>query len=160
MSVDPGISLTIIKSEIKDCEKDCIRYGWTISEIDDENQSFSVRMRSPIDKQEFIIEINFKNYREEPLLIEFIDLVTGERGTKKAYPRENGKLGNFFHNYPCICHPCSRKAYGGFSNVHKDWQLSGWQQNPKIDSLKTLRPILRAIYSRISDPENYQGRMG
>lgn len=160
MSVDPGISLAIIKNEILDCEKDSVRCGWKISEINLDNHSFSVRMVSPVDKQEYIIDVDFKNYKEEPLLLEFIDPESGEKGTKRAYPQENGKLGNLFHGHPCICHPCSRKSYGGYSNVHQDWHLGGWQQNPKTGSLKNLHAILKAIYSRISDPENYSGRMG
>lgn len=161
MSVDPRISATIVLKEIEDCQKDIDRYGWDIFEIDNENQYFVVKMSSPVDGEVYILEIQFDNYKEWPLLIEFIDPQTGEAGSKKAYPQDGRKpgLGNLFHSHPCICHPSSRKAHKGYSDVHKDWNPEGWQGYPQIGSLTNIRAILQAIYSRISNPEIYQGRM-
>jgi hypothetical protein len=141
---------------LKDCEKVAVLYHWTISPIDKANQLFTVKMRSPIDEQQYIIEIKFDNYKEFPPFIEFVDPTTGQRGTKSAYPVGKGRTGNFFHPKAVICHPCSRKAY---ENVHKDWHLAGWQLNPKTGTLTTMRAILAAIYSRISNEEEYGGRM-
>jgi len=163
LAVDPRTTLQIVKQEIADCGNDASRWGWIFSEIDEEKQRFTVRMKSPIDQNEFIIEIKFDQYKSQPLFIEFIEPSTGNRGTLKAYPRSLGKAGGFFHNNPCICHPCSRKAYRVEERPqapHSDWNMSGWQQNPKVGSLTNLRAILQAIYIRISDPECYGGRMG
>jgi hypothetical protein len=116
-------------------------------------------MKSPIDNQEYIIEIRFDSYKEIPLNIEFIEPNNpSARGTKNAYPLGKGKYGSFFHEkLPSICHPCSRKAYS--PDLHHEWELAGWQQNPQIGSLTNLRAILSAIYWRISDEDEYGGRM-
>jgi hypothetical protein len=159
MSVDRRTSLNIVRKEVQDCQEDSERFGWEISEISEETQTFTVKMKSPLDQQEYIIEIKFDNYKEWPLLIEFIEPNTGERGVKAAYPSSHGKLGGFFHGNLCICHPCSRKAYQGYTDLHKDWKMDGWQQNPKCGDLKNIQSILRAIYFRISNSEAYKGRM-
>jgi hypothetical protein len=158
--VDPDISLSIVKSELAECGEDAKRYGWIISEIDESNQLFSVSMQSPLDRQEYILEVKFDNYKELPLYLEFIDPVTNERGTRNSYPRNEGDNSSFFHSQPCICNPCSRKAYVGYSGVHKDWtNLQGWQQHEKIGELKNVGAILRAIFFRISSDKLYRGRM-
>lgn len=159
MSVDPRISLEIVRKELIDCQQDIKRYKWEISEIDEQSQTFIVKMKSPIDNQQYIIEIKFDNYKEWPLYIEFIDPVTNTRGTKNAYPVSDGSYGNLFHSTPCICNPCSRKAYSEHRGPHADWNIIGWQQNPKTSSLTNIRAILRAIYYRISNPDIYRGRM-
>jgi hypothetical protein len=159
MSVDPRITLNIVKNELDDCQVDAGRYGWEISEIDEKGQLFTVKMISPIDQELYIMEIRFDDYKELPLLIEFVDPKTGERGKKNAYPADGGKYGNLFHGNPCICHPCSRKAYKKYSGPHQDWDIAGWQQNSKVGTLTNIRAILRAIYARISDSEIYKGRM-
>lgn len=158
MTVDVRTSLTIVREELANCQQDRLRYGWDVSEIDEANQTFTVRMKSPVDDQLYIIEIKFDNYKEWPLYIDFIDPATGEKGTKKAYPT-NSKFDGFFHGMPCICHPASRKAYKDYNGPHNDWNITGWQQNSGVGTLTDIRAILRAIYSRISDPDKYAGRM-
>jgi hypothetical protein len=158
--VDPAISLSIVKSELAACEEGAKRYGWIVSDIDVANQLFSVRMESPVDREQYILELKFDNYKEWPLYLEFVDPVTKERGTKNAYPRNEGENWSFFHSQPCICSPCSRKAYAGFSDVHKDWtNLQGWQQHEKTGELKNIGAILRAVFFRISSDKTYKGRM-
>lgn len=156
MSVDKRISIIVARKELQDCINDAKRWKWEISSIDENTQSFIIKMRSPIDSEEYIIEIQFDNYKELPLLIEFIDPSTQEKGTKNAYPSD----GSLFHNFPCICNPCSRKAYNEvYGGPHQDWKMNNWQQNPKVGSLKEIRAILRAIYFRISNKDIYKGRM-
>lgn len=113
-------------------------------------------MKSRIDDQSYILEVKFDNYKELPLHLEFIDPVTGNPGTKNAYPKNND---SFFHPQLCICHPCSRKSYGGYANVHNDWTLAAWQQNPKVTTLTNLKAIIQAIYFRINNEITYEGRM-
>ena len=155
MAVDPRISLTIVLKELDDCKEDALHNHWEISAIDETNQVFRVKMSSSIDNQDYIIEIKFDNYKEWPLNIEFVEPTTGEKGRKNAYP--SGKSDGFFYGFPCICHPCSRKAYT--PGPHSDWALTGWQQNPRVGSLTNIRAILWAIYSRITNEEEYGGRM-
>jgi len=159
MSVDPRTSLNIVRKEVQDCREDSQRFGWDLSEVNEEAQTFTVKMKSPIDKEQYIIEFKFDNYKEWPLLIEFIDPKTGQRGTKIAYPAPSGKFGGFFHEKPCICHPCSREAYQGYTDLHREWKMDGWQQNPGCGDLKNIQAILRATYFRISNSDTYRGRM-
>jgi hypothetical protein len=156
VTVDPKVSLAYVLKEVDECSDDALRNHWEISPIDESTQTFTVKMKSPIDNQEYLIEIKFDNYKEMPLNIEFID-TTGARGIKNAYPLGRGKYGSFFHGLPCICHPCSRKAYS--PGPHGDWALAAWQQNPQVGSLTNVRAILLAIYTRISDEDEYGGRM-
>lgn len=159
MSVDRIITLNRIRKELSSCDEFAEKFGWVISEIDGTNQTFTVNMTSPVDNEKYIIEIKFDNYPEIPLLLEFIDYRTNEKGTKQAYPFKKGD--SFFHGHPCICNPCSRKSYKEFDPraPHHDWQLIGWQSNPKVGTLKNVRAILSAIYFRLSNPVFYDKRM-
>lgn len=159
MAVDPRIALNNVRKELYECKDVADLYGWEISYINEKDQRFIVQLISPIDKEKYIIEIKFDNYKSIPLFIEFIDPISNKRGTRRAYPKSRGYAGRFFHGHPCICHPCSRKAYKSEGGPHKDWTLGGWRQNPHVGTLTTIKAILLAIYSRISNEELYGGRM-
>lgn len=156
MAVDKGISLGQVKAELQACASDLRRFGWEISAIDEDNQTFSVKMSSRIDSEIYIVQFRFDDYREIPLYIEFIDPQTNQPGTKNAYP---SSTDSFFHTNPVICHPCSRKAYKVFGGPHEDWSLTGWESNPKTGALKNIRAISTAIHTRINDSSIYKGRM-
>lgn len=159
MSVDKTISLNQIRKELLNCSELGEKVGWVISEIDEPNQTFTVEMVSSIDNEKYVIEIKFDNYPEIPLLIDFVDPQTGEKGIKKAYPFKKGD--SFFHPHPCICNPCSRKSYSEFLQgaPHSDWKMIGWQTNSHIGTLKNVGAILTAIYFRIRNPLFYDERM-
>ena len=157
MNVDE-ISADTIQAEIEACQPNCVRYGWEISEINLVSLEFTVQMNSPVDKEIFLIKINFKNYPEWPLFLEFIEPDTKLVGTKRAYPKSK-KFGDFFHSHPCICHPASRKAYIDYSNLHTEWSLTSWKQNPQVGTLLNLNAILEAIYYRMNNVEIYDGRI-
>lgn len=163
MSVDPQISLAIIKQEIEACQEDAIRYGWEFSPIAEKMQYFTVKIKSPVDNEIYILEVKFDDYRQIPLYLEFIDPNTGEKGVKKAYPASSKIHGAFFvcsSNKPCICTPASRKAYKDYLGPHQDWtNIYGWEKHPDLGNLINLHAILLAIYSRISNVEVYSGRM-
>ena len=157
MAVDNSISIAIVRKEIADCGVDVDRYGWEFFEINEEGLSFTVKMFSPVDGEIYLIWIRFDNYKEWPLLIDFVDPLNGQEGTKNAYPQ--CKNDGFFHGQALICNPCSRKAYGNLKGPHPEWQYAEWQTNPKTGALKNLRAILLAINERIRRPELYKGRM-
>lgn len=150
MIVDAEVSLAIIRKEIAECQTG--NYGWSFSEIDEANLIFHVTMRGK-DDEPYIIQIKFDDYKHKPLLLDFVDPVTKAVGVKTAYPKDS--TGFFNPSSIAICHPCSRKAY---ASLHREWELSGWQNNPNVGALKSLRPILEAIYSRINN-DKYDGRM-
>ena len=158
MTATPSLSLQIVIEQLKECRSMIESGFFEISDIDEKNSTFRVTMKSKIDNQEYILEVIFDNFDEWPLYLEFIDPNTGGKGTKHAYPKCND---SFFHTHPCICNPCSRKAYKDYSGVHKDsdWTLIGWKQNLKTNSLINLETILKAIYSRINNKILYVGRM-
>jgi hypothetical protein len=155
MSVQPQISLITVRREIEECHDGYALYGWSTSDIDVDNQTFTVFMTSPIDNEKFELEFKFDNYPEWPYLIDFIDPKTRGKGTVHAYPK--GKTDSFFHGNGVICHPCSRKSHRGYSGLHQEWNLIGWQT--LAGGLINLKSILEAIYIRISDNSFYDGRM-
>ncbi len=160
MSVLKEVSLMKIRKELKDCIDYGKRIGWILSDIDESNLSYTVQMSSPIDGEVYIVEVIFDNYPEIPPLIDFVHYQTGQKNIPNAYPKNKD---SFFHpNGPCICNPCSRKSYKEFvrTGPHGDWKLIGWQKNPKVGTLISMDAILRTIYSRISNPEFYEKRMG
>ena len=165
MSVDKRISIETAKNELKKCHEYCEKYGLKISEIDEDLMTFTVLMVSPIDNEKFIMEIRIDDYPQIPPLIEFVEPVTGLKGTKRAYPdntvRSGSKGDGFFHSMPCICNPSSRKSYKAYSlnAPHGDWKYDGWRNNPRTGNLKTLNRIISTIYYRISSKVYYKGRM-
>ncbi len=159
MSVDRNITLLRIKKEIVPCLEYGSKCGWIFSDIDESDLSFLVKMKSPVDDEEYQIEVILDDYPELPPFLDFIEIDTGKKGTKKAYPKSRD---SFFHpTLPCICNPCSRKSYKSFNNgaPHQDWNMIGWQQNSKVRSLTNLEAILKAIYLRICIDGEYLGRM-
>jgi hypothetical protein len=160
VSVDPKTSLIIVREEIKESQGEAITSGWLFSGIDEPNQIFTVTMVSPLDKETYVLEVKFDNYRLWPLYLEFIDPLTHQRAVKRGYPRNGGMNASFFHDKPCICHPCSRKAYANYGGPHGDWgEIAGWLGHPQIGGLTAIPAILRAIYCRISREDIYRGRM-
>ena len=72
MSVLAVISRQTVAEEIEACQESCKDYGWLISSVDEVNQLFTVTMASPIDQQQYIVEVRFDNYPETPYLLDFI----------------------------------------------------------------------------------------
>ena len=147
------ISLLTVKQEIEDADEYCKSYNINISSIDEINQRFTVLMRSLVDKEQYIIQFGFDDYPEKPYLIDFIHPETKEAGKPNCYP-EGGD--NFFHPNGLICHPCSRKAYAGYTGVHSEWSMLSWREN--AGGLKNLKGIIDCIFSRISDKTYYKRR--
>ena len=158
MSTTASISLIRVRREIADCQEACKANGWTIFPIKEEDQSFAVSMCSPIDQEVYLMEFKFDNYPEWPYYIEFIHPETKTRGATTAYPK--GKLDSFFNKWQeqgIICHPCSRKSFAGYGDLHKEWALTGWQTI--AGALINLKAILSTIYDRISHQQLYDGRL-
>ncbi len=112
----------------------------------------------------FVVEAKCDDYKEVPPFFEFIDPATGERGVRRAYPKT---IDSFFHDSgPCICAPFSRKAYKSVVSTgpHNDWTFGDWQtsraSNVNWSNFSRLGDMLGLIYTRISRPDLYRGRMG
>ncbi|RZL00897.1 MAG: hypothetical protein EOO89_30320 [Pedobacter sp.] len=147
------ISQATVEQEIEDAKEYSELYHWIISPIDTEKQKFTVLLQSPIDQEKYLLEFGFDDYPEKPYLIDFIHPESGERGLAKCFPKS---YDSFFHQQILvICHPCSRKAYQGYSNLHSDWNMTGWQK--LAGGMTSLKYILDAIYGRISNKIIYHG---
>ncbi|MFD0940190.1 hypothetical protein [Pedobacter boryungensis] len=158
MSVPSYISSATVAEEIEACQENCKDFNWLISPLDEVNQLFTVSMVSPIDQKEFIIEFRFDNYPETPYLIDFVSPENKQVGEFSSYPLYQGD--SFFNRVAqggVICHPCSRKAYAGYSGIHSDWQLVNWRAI--AGGLINLNAILDTIYTRISNKTWYRGKM-
>lgn len=112
----------------------------------------------------FIVEATCDDYKSTPPFLEFIDPDTGVRGTRHAYPKQN--RDTFFHESgPCICAPFNRKAYKSVVDTgpHGDWNFGDWQTSTangvQWSNYSKLGDMFGAIYSRISRPDYYIGRM-
>lgn len=157
MTVPPSTSFLIAQQELFDAKNDPSLQSVTLSELNKETLVFTAKMQSPVDDEIYLMDFQLDNYKAWPPLIEFIDPDTGVRGGHRAYPKSQGD--GFFHSTPCICNPCSRKAYKDYSGVHKEWDINNWMQMQETNSLKDLKSILKSIYGRISNSDYYSGRM-
>lgn len=158
MTLPPLFSTEIVKEELKTCDDLIQENKIIITDFDEESQKFKVTMKSTIDNEEYILQVDYENYNEWPLYLDFIDPETSKIGVLTAYPKCNDSFFN--ETGPCICNPCNRKAYKDYTGLHKDdWKLIGWKQNSKISTLTNLRAILFAIYSRINNKQIYEGKM-
>lgn len=153
MTVAQEISRDIIRAELNQTQPLVKTFGWVLEEKL-EQLIFTVRIRSSIDNEEYVMEFKCDNYKETPPFIEFINPVTGERGTRKVYPK-NGN--GFFHSTPCICAQFNRKAYKEFGGPHGDWSIGNWiNLRPEVS---TLGDMITLIQRLINNRNFYGGRM-
>jgi hypothetical protein len=148
------VTLATVQQEYDEAKAYGENLGWKFSEIDNELQVFTVLLVSPVDQEEYLLEILFDDYPEKPLLLDFIFIPTKEKGKPVCYPKG---IDSFFQPTGSICHPCSRKAYVGYANLHADWNMAGWQSI--AGGMTSIRFIIDGIFTRISNKSTYDGRM-
>lgn len=160
MTVDPAVSLAIVKAELGIVVQRAPQFGWNLSHLDEATRTFTVEMTSTLDGQKYLVELRCDDYKEKPPFIEFIHPVTLQRGVPSAYPKDNaGDAGGIFHTQPCICHPCSRKAYETGGPHLNDWgpRMKDWVS--LSGGITTLVDILLMIQCRLNFEGSYAGRM-
>lgn len=160
MTVDHAISLALVRSEYSGVLARAPQFAWKVSDLIESSLVFDVTMNSRIDGGEYKVELRCDDYKEKPPYIEFINPKTGERGVPSAYPKDAaGDAGAIFHGQPCVCHPCSRKAYEAGGPHLNDWgpRMKDWVA--MSGGLVTLLDILMMIQARINLPGSYAGRM-
>ncbi|MBI5021131.1 MAG: hypothetical protein HZB59_06830 [Ignavibacteriales bacterium] len=163
MAVGPDLSRAIIQEELSQIKDIARTLRWGI--VPDYNSLKVIVTMFSHTGDLFIVSLLCDDYKEKPPFIEFIDPETGEPGTNYAYPKS---IDSFFHSSgPCICAPFSRKAYKSVvqSGPHEDWPLNAdWVKstasNIQWANHSKLGDMLGTIYSRISLPDYYKGRMG
>lgn len=152
MSVDPAITRQILEEEVRAMAALAASYGWEVIP-DFPSLIVTVRLRSIVDQEMFIIEARCDNYKEIPPFFELVHPVTGERGTRACYPSS----GSYFHSTPCICVQWNRKAYHSQGGPHKDWELANWLQ--ARPGMLTLGDMFHLIQKEINKRGQYKGRM-
>jgi len=160
MTVAHEISVRIVEEEYRRARRIGQGFGWKFSDLDPSVPSFTVQVLSSIDRQSYVLEFACDNYKEWPPYIEFIHPETGERGTKRCYPLDSAPEGGaMFHLTPCICFPCSRKAYGRWQGPHPDWndRIENWVA--MSGAITTLADMILMVHSRINMENSYHGRM-
>lgn len=162
MAVSHDISLHHLHCEMPHVEELARCYGWKV-DFRPEDLIVEVRMKARTEDL-FVVEAQCDDYKEVPPLIEFIDPDSGERGSRRAYPKGSD---SFFHESgPCICAPFSRKAYGSLieTGPHGDWNPSDWMtstvRNVVWSNHATLAGMFGMIQFRLNHPDLYTGRMG
>lgn len=161
MAVCRDVSLHYVLRELDPVQELADIYGWKVN-LNREALIVEVRMQAYTGEL-FVVEARCDDYKQIPPFIEFIDPDSGERGTRRAYPKGSDTF--FYQATPCICAPFSRKAYKSVtpSGPHGEWNLSGWMnstaQGVKWSNHSTLGGIFGMIQTRLSRPELYKGRM-
>jgi hypothetical protein len=153
MSVLNDVSRAHVEDELKEAEPWGLLHGWNHS-WEPEGLLLRTEMLSKVDRQKFVIEFTFANYREFPPYIEFLHPDTNERGTHRCYPK--GGRG-YFHGNPVICAPWNRKAYAAHGGPHSDWVMSQWAAYRANHS--KLGDILALLQELLDDRAGYGGRM-
>src|SRR5262245_37219860 len=103
MAVDPEISREYLRQDLTLLSELAATHGWVVRP-DFERLLVVVRMQAHTGDP-FVIEAKCDDYKEIPPFFEFIDPDTGERGTRRAYPKTTDSL--FHDSGPCICAPFS-----------------------------------------------------
>jgi hypothetical protein len=134
--------------------------GWEVV-ADPEVLVFEVRMRSPIDDEEYVAQFECRGFDEKPPYVEMVHPETGEVGVHNAYFDDRGKGSSIIafgdgKKDPVLCHQYNRRIYEDGNTPHNDWPMADWQSN--AGNLTTLGDIATDLYRRICDPKRYQGR--
>jgi hypothetical protein len=162
MALDAEISRQHMREELAVVRDLAMTSRWGI--IPDYDQLFVLVTMYSHAGDLFIVEVKCDNYKEWPPFFEFIDPVSGARGTPHAYPKTTDSL--FHGTGPCICAPFSRKAYKCVveTGPHADWNLGDWQTSTangtNWSNYSKLGDMLGLISSRISRLDLFRGRMG
>jgi hypothetical protein len=162
MAVDSNVSREILREELSAMEALARTYEWNITP-DLSALKVVANMRAH-NGDMFILEVDFQNYKEWPPFFEFVDPFSGERGTRRAYPKSTDSL--FHDSGPCICAPFNRKAYKSViqTGPHPDWTLGDWMTS-KANGYDwthavTIGDMLNLVQTRLIMPDRYRGRMG
>jgi hypothetical protein len=156
MSVDPGLTWRIIEEELQMMAPLVTSYGWEVFS-DHANLTVSVKMKSSIDSEIYIVEAKCDDYKALPPFFEFIHPETKERGTKSCYPID----GSFFifpdGKPPCLCVQWNRKAYSVHDGPHADWPMPNWVN--LRPGMTMLGDFFHLVQRRVNDKQMYKGRM-
>lgn len=161
MAVDAEISRQHLREELVPMGDLAATYKWAIS-TDYDQLVVLVRMHAHTGDV-FIVEAKCDDYKQVPPFLEFIDPDTGVRGTRHAYPKTTDSL--FHDSGPCVCAPFNRKAYKSVvqTGPHGDWTIGDWQtstaSNIQWANFSKLGDMFGLIYTRLSRPDLYRGRM-
>lgn len=151
MSVLPQVSLAHVRRELSDAEGIITGLDLDLdtSRLTVDNLEFTIRGRSWVDDEPYVIEFRCDDYREMPPWVEMIDPDTREAGTPHAY-------ADCFHKHPCICARYNRKTYGDHARLHRPWQYGDWGNDPQTNHLGGM---ISHIWSHIHGLQgNYTGR--
>lgn len=152
MSVDPEISRQIVTEELAAMAPVADSYSWEVR-ADLPSLTVTVKMKSRLDGQVYVVEARCDGYKAIPPYFEFIHPETGERGTARCYPAD----GSFFHSTPCLCVQWNRKAYRDHGGPHGDWVMANWASaRPGTTSLGDM---IHLIQTQINRQGIYRGRM-
>ncbi len=160
MALDIQISKEYVLHELEEAKEILLSFGWGITHPED--GVFIAKITSPVDSEKYILEGRYDNYKEYPILFDFIDPETNEKGTQHAYPCD--RIRTIFHKHgPSICLEASRKAYKQLGGPHQDWEdFTQWVElarKSERGDLTHLGNLLAKIACHLRNPEIYNGRM-
>ncbi len=156
MSVDPDISRRVVQEELELMAPLIASYGWEVT-TDLPSLIVSIKMKSSIDTQSYVLEAKCDDYKELPPFFEFVDPVANERGTKQCYPADGGFFWTQPDKPPCICVQWNRKAYSVHGGPHGDWLMSNWMS--LRPGMTMLGDFFHLVQRQINNKQMYKGRM-
>jgi hypothetical protein len=151
--VAPDVTRALVDEELGQTRAWAERHAWSLNWRADQ-LALEVSMRSAIDGELYEIEVAFDDYRALPPAFELRRSETGERGTRRCYPK--GGFG-YFHSKPVLCAPWNRRAYSALGGPHGDWIMAQWWTYRPNHS--RIGDILALIQELLNDKSSYQGRM-
>ena len=141
MTVPPLVSRNLVRQELEEAQHIIGALGLHLHSDDlrVDHLRFRVSGHSRQDRERYIVEFQCDGYPDLPPLVEMIDPQSGQPGTRYAYPR-------CFHAEPCICARFNRKAYGGYTGLHSEWEHVDWSRDGNTNHLGGM---INYIFSRI-----------
>ncbi|MCA9456988.1 MAG: hypothetical protein KC587_10015 [Nitrospira sp.] len=108
------------------------------------------------DRYSLIVECD--DYPNLPPIFRWCNGETLEFEGIKDVPKGDG---GYFHSSRTPCAPWNRNSYKQFqgNGPHGDWQMVGWQNNPKTGQCTTIPRMILKMCAELQS-ERYKGRSG
>jgi len=96
----------------------------------------------------FHLLVDYQDYRGQPPAWHWSD----ESGTVLDASKDTPKGTGFLHSSGRICAPWNRLAYTQVDpkGPHRDWNLAGWESNPKTRKCRTLSAMALRVYVELN----------
>lgn len=147
-------SALILKKELAALRQYASSKGFEVVELDD--ISFVAKNLPARDGEHFSLHVTCDDYNIKPPIFRWCNPDSLELENPKDIPKGQG---GYFHGSGTPCAPWNRNSYKQFraNAPHEDWDMYGWQNNPKTGQCITIPRMVVKICAELQS-ERYQGR--